>query len=142
MPYCPVCRNHFEDESVRACPKDGAELVDELPYNTVEGPEGNSWVEIAGVGTEDEARLLQGFLDSAGIPTQVESLKFHMEPVNFGGLGEVRIYVAAENESRALDLLEKRRQEYAGLEEDEVNTDEGPAEIDDDSEAAEEPARR
>ena len=53
------------------------------------------WEIVRTVGTDEEAALIAGFLDSAGIPTQVESLLFHQEPVNFGKLGEVRVLVPA-----------------------------------------------
>ena len=132
MPYCPVCKHKFSSD-VDKCPEDQVELVDQLPYQTIEG-ETTAWVEIASVGSEDEARLLQGFLEAEGIPTQVESVKFNMEPINFGTMGEVRIYVDAEREEEAMGLLREREEQYGSLTRDEsVMTDEGPAEIDDNS---------
>ena len=133
MPYCPVCKHKFEDD-VKECPNDKTELVDELPYQTVEGDD-RAWVELVSVSTQGEARLLQGFLEAEGIPTQIESLKFTMEPVNFGAMAEIRIFVDAEKEVAAAELLENRREEFAALISDEsVVTDEGPATIEDDSE--------
>ena len=35
--------------------------------NTIESEDGTTWVEIASVGTEDEANLLRGFLEAEGI---------------------------------------------------------------------------
>lgn len=133
MPYCPVCKHHF-DEPAKECPKDHVPLVGELPFQTVDSDD-NTWVEIASVGTEDEARLLQGFLQTEGIPAQIESLKFSMEPVNLGTMSEIRIYVDAEAEHRAMALLDERRDEFASLrDEDDVVTDEGAADIEEDSE--------
>ncbi|HVR42734.1 MAG TPA: hypothetical protein VMS56_04750 [Thermoanaerobaculia bacterium] len=133
MPYCPVCKHRF-DAPATECPKDGVALVGELPFQTVDA-EGITWVEIAGLGTDDEARLLQGFLEAEEIPAQIESLRFSMEPVNLGQMSEIRVYVPSEYESQALRLLEQRRREFASLrDDDDVVTDEGPADIDEDAE--------
>lgn len=129
MPYCPTCKQAFTADTTE-CPTDRIPLVDELPFQTVEGPS-TTWVEIATAQTEDEAKLLQGFLEAEGIPCQIESLKFNMEPVNLGVMGEIRIYVSADNEEVALGLLQERTQEYERLRTEEaIVTDEGPAEID------------
>lgn len=130
MPYCPVCKHQY-DEPATECPKDKVALVDELPFQTVDAGD-ETWVEIASVGTEDEARILEGYLEAEGIPAQVESLKFSMEPVNLGTMSEIRIYVSAENEERAMRLVEERREEFAarGEEEEEGATDEPSSVID------------
>lgn len=100
---------------------------------TVEGPN-STWVEITSAPTEEEAKLIQGFLVAEGIPCQLESLRFDMAPVNFGKLGEIRVYVPAEQEADAQRLLAERETEYAGHQTDEVVlTDEGPAEIGEDA---------
>ncbi len=108
-----------------------AEKREELPYQTVEG-EGMTWVQIASTGTQDEAVLLKGFLDAEGIPAQIENVKFSMEPINFGTMGDIRVYVAGEDERRAMELLKSREREYNKLDDDSeaLVTDEGPAEID------------
>lgn len=134
MPYCPTCKRHFEEGS--ECPDDRVALVDELPFQTVPA-EDTTWVEIASKGTEDEAKLLAGFLEAEGIPAQVENVKFSMEPINFGTMGEIRIYVAAEDEGRAAQLIREREAAYERLDDDTetVITDDGPAAIADDAEA-------
>ncbi|MHB0971454.1 MAG: putative signal transducing protein [Thermoanaerobaculia bacterium] len=132
MAYCPQCKQAFPDD-VTECPDDKVALVEELPYQTIEGPS-STWVEIASASTEDEAKLLQGFLEGQGIPCQVESLKFTMEPVNLGTMGEIRVYVNSENADAARELLDERSREYEELpQEESVVTDEGPAEIADDT---------
>jgi len=105
--------------------------------NTVPADDGTTWVEITSCGTHDEARLLQGFLDAEGIPAQIEDVKFEEMPINFGAMGEIRIYVGADDEARALELLKTREQEYERLDDDEETlvTDEGPAEIDENAQA-------
>ena len=100
--------------------------------NTVPTEDGTTWVEIASSGTEDEAQLIKGFLDAEGIMAQIENVKFSMEPINFGTMGDIRVYVGAEDEARAQELLRSRNQEYERLDDDDETlvTDEGPAVID------------
>ena len=109
---------------------------EELPYQTVNGDDGTTWVEITSVGTDDEARLLQGFLDAEGVPAQIENVKFSMEPINFGAMGDIRIYVQSQDEQRALQLLKDRNAEYDKLDDDDETlvTDEGAADIDENAE--------
>jgi hypothetical protein len=134
MPYCPTCKHEYA-AGTSECPECKSKLVDELPFQAREG-EGMTWVEIAGVGTADEANLMRGFLEAEGIPAQIENVKFNVEPVNFGAMGDIRIYVDAEDEQRALALLKERETEYDKLEDDDdtIVTDEGVAEIDDNAE--------
>ena len=108
---------------------------DELPYQTVNADDGTVWVEITSVGTEDEANLLKGFLDAEGIPAQIENVKFSMEPINFGTMGDIRIYVPRADESRAQELVRGRNREYDKLDDDSETlvTDEGPASITEES---------
>lgn len=116
-----------------------AESKEDIPsdVNTITADDGTRWVEIASVGTADEAALLSGFLDAAGIPAQVENVKFQMEPINFGAMGEIRVYVPSEHEERAQQLLREREREYDKLDDDEETliTDEGPAVVDESTEA-------
>ena len=104
--------------------------------NTVPAEDGSTWVEIASTGSEDEAKIIQGFLEAEGITAQIENVKFSMEPINFGTMGDIRVYVAADDEQRALELLRKRNQEYEQLDDDEETlvTDDGPADIDENAE--------
>ena len=107
--------------------------------NVVPGEDGGTWVEIAGTGTEDEANLIKGFLEAEGVTAQVERVNFSMEPVNFGAMGEIRVYVPAEDEQRAQQLLGEREKEYEKLDDDEETlvTDEGPAVVDESTEVDE-----
>jgi hypothetical protein len=78
----------------------------------VEDAEGSSmaegWEPVAEVETEDEARLMAGFLDSAGIGTEVESVASHEFPVTHGDLALVRLWVPAERLEEARRLLAER----------------------------------
>ena len=109
---------------------------DELPYQSVQADDGTTWVEITSVGTDDEARLLKGFLDAEGVPAQIENVKFSMEPINFGTMGDIRVYVSSEDEARAQQLMKQRETDFDRLEDDAdtVVTDEGTAEITEDEE--------
>ena len=114
--------------------------LDTENVQTVEG-ENVTWVEIASTGSEDEATLLRGFLDNEGIPAQIENVKFSMEPINFGTMGDIRIYVSAQDEERAQQILRSRERAYERLDDDAetVVTDDGPAAIDESSRAESEP---
>ena len=105
--------------------------------NTVTAEDGTTWVEIASTGNEDEATILKGFLDAQGIPAQVENVKFRMEPINFGTLGDIRIYVQSTDEQRALEVLRSRDVQSQQLDDEGsmVMTDEGPREIEEDARA-------
>ena len=110
--------------------------------NTVPAENGTTWVEIASAGTADEANILQGFLRAEGIPAQVENVNFSMEPVNFGMMGDIRIYVGAEDEQRAQELIRSREVAFQRLDDDAdtLVTDEGTASIGETAEAEAETA--
>ena len=74
------------------------------------------WSVVRTVGTEEEAALIAGYLDAAGIESEIESLLFHQEPVSFGRLGEVRVLVAVgelEAAEKALAAEEEKTAEDA-----------------------------
>lgn len=67
------------------------------------------WALLRTVSSDQEAELIAGFLRSRDIEAELESLVFHQEPVNFGYLGQVRIWVPAgrlDESRRVLDELE------------------------------------
>jgi hypothetical protein len=103
--------------------------------NTVPAEDGTTWVEIASTGAEDEASLLKGFLEAEGIPAQIENVKFNLEPINFGTMGDIRIYVPAEEEQRAVELLRSRERQAEQLDDDDETlvTEDGPALVDETS---------
>lgn len=63
------------------------------------------WKTVRVVGTEEEAALISGYLESEGLTVVVQSLLFKQEPVNFGRLGDVRIRVRADQAAEAERLL-------------------------------------
>jgi hypothetical protein len=103
--------------------------------NTVPAEDGTTWVEIASTGTEDEATLLKGFLEAEGVSAQIENVKFTKGPINFGTMGDIRVYVPSDEEQRALELLRSRERQAEQLDDDEETlvTDEGPALVDETS---------
>src|SRR5712691_6589162 len=132
MPFCPTCKQEWPAGQT-VCPTDRTALVDELPFQSVQSDgEGTTWVEIATTGVDDRARIIKGFLEAEGVPAQIENVKFTMEPINFGTMGDIRVYVHAEDEERALLLLRHREEQYEKLDDDEdtLVTDDGPAAID------------
>jgi hypothetical protein len=111
-----------------------AEPTQQIPddVNVITAEDGTKWVEIASAGTDEEAKLLQGFLEAEEVTAQIENVEFHMAPTNFGTMGDIRIYVKSDDEARAQELLRRREREYESLDDDEETlvTDEGPAVID------------
>lgn len=105
--------------------------------NTVPAEDGTTWIEIASTGTADEANLMVGFLDAEGIPANVENVQFGMEPINFGTMGDIRVYVRQQDEARAQELLRSREQAFERLDDDDETlvTDEGPATVDETSQS-------
>ena len=67
----------------------------------------DEWTSVTTVGTEEEAALIAGFLDSEGITAVVESRRFNQEPVNFGNLAQVEVMVPTVDAGRAKDLLKQ-----------------------------------
>ena len=105
--------------------------------NTVPAEDGTTWIEIASTGTADEANLLAGFLQTEGIPAQIENVQFGMEPINFGAMGDIRVYVPSDDEARAQQLLRDREAAYQRLDDDDETlvTDEGIATVDENSQS-------
>lgn len=103
--------------------------------NTVPAEDGTTWVEITSVGTQEDAELLAGFLETEGIPAQIENVKSDELPINFGMMGEIRVYVRSQDEPRAQEILRSREAAYDRLDEDgeTLVTDEGPAVVDETS---------
>ena len=108
-----------------------SERNDDQQVLTVEGPNG-TWIAAARVGTEEEARLIEGFLEAEGIPVQIEVVRFNVEPVNFGDMSDVRVYVPEEHGTRAIDLIRDRRAAGENMRDDgSILTEDGPEQVDD-----------
>ena len=70
-------------------------------------PDNPVWVELCVLASEVDARLIQGRLETEGIPCEIESMKFHAEPVNLGLMSEVRLHVLERDLERARVLLQE-----------------------------------
>ena len=70
------------------------------------------WELVETLGSEAEAALIAGFLESCGIPARIESRFFRQEPVTFGPMAEVRLCVAPEQVAEARSLLAERRARF------------------------------
>jgi hypothetical protein len=68
----------------------------------------DNWEILETLGTEEEAELIRGFLETYGIPCQVESVHSHEFPVNVSALGNVRVEVPTERAAEARQLLAER----------------------------------
>jgi hypothetical protein len=79
-----------------------ADLVDH-PVDTGELDE--TWRVVRTVGTEEEAMVVVGFLNSSDIPAESESLHISELPVDFGDMSQVHIRVPVERADEAIALL-------------------------------------
>jgi hypothetical protein len=76
------------------------------------------WEIVKIVGTEDEAAIVVGFLESSGIEAEAESLAASEFPVDFGDLAQVRIRVPPDQAGDAITLLNQREDVATGDEGD------------------------
>ena len=65
----------------------------------------DEWVAVVTVGTEGEAALIAGYLESEGLAAVIESRRFNQEPVNFGNMARVEVKVPVAEAERAVTLL-------------------------------------
>lgn len=65
------------------------------------------WVEVASLGQDEEATLLAGMLQAAGIPCEVEGPAGHPLPENLGSFGVSRVMVPADRVEDARTLIDR-----------------------------------
>ena len=70
------------------------------------------WELVETLGSEAEAALIAGFLESCGMAVRVESRFFRQEPVTFGPMAEVRLFVGPDQVTEARSLLTERRARF------------------------------
>jgi predicted amidophosphoribosyltransferase len=102
MRSCPRCDETFPDTSA-ICPDCSVELV--LSTQQEEAPD---LVVLCTVLNEAKAHIMRGFLESEGIPCQLENISFHAEPAPVADLMKVRLWTLREDAEQALKLLEER----------------------------------
>ena len=106
---CPRCDEKFPD-TYSLCRDCNVELV-----SSVEQKEAPDLVVLCTVLNEAKAYIMQGFLESEGIPCQLENISFHAEPAPVADLMKVRLWTLREDAGRARSLLEERENHPALL---------------------------
>jgi hypothetical protein len=66
------------------------------------------WEVLEVLGTEEEAEVVRGYLESQGVPAQLESAHSHEFPANISALGNVRVEVPVGRLDEARRLLAER----------------------------------
>ena len=66
------------------------------------------WVEVASSGNDEEAALIAGLLESAGIPVQIEGSAASPWPENTGALGLSRVMTPSDRAEEARALIATR----------------------------------
>ncbi|HEV7519094.1 MAG TPA: hypothetical protein VGR07_22620 [Thermoanaerobaculia bacterium] len=84
---------------------DTSETRDEAVDPADQGELDETWRVVRTVGTEEEATVAIGFLNSNDIPAEAESLHIRELPVDFGDMSQVRIRVPVERADEAIALL-------------------------------------
>lgn len=103
---CPECGAEYVD-GIEQCVDCEVPLALEADVRKAAGPS-PEWRELMVVTDETEAELIRGYLESEGVPCNLESLVFHAEPFTFGPLSKVRIHVPSAEMERARKLLESQ----------------------------------
>jgi hypothetical protein len=85
-----------------------------------------SWVFLGRIGGSFNAEILRGLFEAQGIQIELyqEAAGKSVFPVNFGMLGEVDIYVKAEDLETARQILAEIEMDYIEPEDDEDEDDE------------------
>ena len=102
----------------------------------------DDWELVETLGSEAEAALIAGFLESCGIPVRVESRFFRQEPVTFGPMAEVRLCVPPEQVAEARSLLAERRARFDVVDGDKAEQTEDRVEPGDEDDDGGEPLRK
>ncbi len=109
MPYCPECRDEFQDW-VKVCPDCKVPLVDKLPDLPEEEARQGPLVHIATAPNEIEAQLWKGILEDNGIYCMVkvaEGLNLYLSPLAL----EHKVYVLESDANEAKEILESITEE-------------------------------
>ncbi len=100
MAYCPKCKEEFR-EGFAVCEDCNVALVESLEGEEAELEE----LDVAcTVSQEENAYIIRGYLESEGIPCQLENLTFHAAPG--GALSKVKLWTKKTDVERARELLD------------------------------------
>ena len=74
---------------------------------------------------EAKAHIMRGFLESEGIPCQLENISFHAEPAPVADLMKVRLWTLKEDAEQARRVLQEREsvQVFSGCKKEEGSQD-------------------
>jgi hypothetical protein len=104
MPYCPQCRDEFQDW-VEECPDCKKKLVSTLPPLREKVIREGTLVHVATAPNEIEAQLWKGILEDNGIQSMIkvaESLNLYLSPLSL----EHELYVLKEDEQKAHEIID------------------------------------
>lgn len=104
MPYCPQCRDEFQDW-VEECPDCKKKLISALPPLPIEETREGTLVHVATAPNEIEAQLWKGILEDNGIQSMIkvaESLNLYLSPLAL----KHRLYVLEEDKQKAHEILD------------------------------------
>lgn len=109
MKRCPACQRVYESWEVE-CVDCRVALRESIPEAKSEHAEEasvtGSWQLLRTVGTDLEANIIRGILETAGIPSRIEAESVnHLYGITSGAFGGVRIYVPANVLETAEEIL-------------------------------------
>ena len=121
MPFCPQCRDEFEDE-VEVCPDCGATLVPELPRKTIPSAvnklRNETLVYAATAPNELVGGFWRGILEDNGIKCILKSEELRAAQYALLQNRWQRIFVLRSNQRKAKEILkpfEQSEKEAAGI---------------------------
>ncbi len=106
MPFCPECRGEFRVD-IKMCQACDVELVERLEPLL----DGEQELDIlCTIYQEENAYIIQGFLENEDIPCAMENISFHAGPAPVGELNKVRLWARTDDLVKARSLLDEHEQ--------------------------------
>ena len=102
MKNCPKCNETLLNTHL-GCPVCNIDLVTSTMQKKIP-----DLVILCTVLNEAKSHIMRGFLESEGIPCQLENISFHAEPAPVADLMKVRLWTLKADAERARQLLEER----------------------------------
>ena len=102
MKNCPKCNKKLLNTHL-GCPVCNIDLVTSTKQKKIP-----DLVILCTVLNEAKAHIMRGFLESEGIPCQLENISFHAEPAPVADLMKVRLWTLKEDADEARRLLQER----------------------------------
>jgi hypothetical protein len=99
MPWCPLCKTEY-DPGIEQCVDCEVALVESLPPE----PE-NEPVIVLRASTVSEARVAEATLKAEGIPAFIQAAETDLSETIMGEAADYDVYVPAEMEEKAREVL-------------------------------------